>query len=105
MSEITFVPGHATGFATVQPHGADAERINKPNGRVVREILEHLPQRDNIRLVSTQASVPDGDDLESAATVVVGGAGLGSMENFGQVRQLAVTLAGQVAAAAAWSPV
>ena len=98
MSEITYAPGHGTGFATVQPHGASAEKDTNRKGRVVREALANIPEAKGIRLVSNRPAPLTADDLESARTVVVGGAGLGSMENFGQVRQLAAAMTGQVAA-------
>lgn len=98
MSRITFVPGHGTGFATVQPHGASAAKNAHRQGRVIRDALEEIGSADSIRLIATRPAPADGDDLESADTVVVGGAGLGSTEHFGQVRQLATALAGQVGA-------
>ena len=98
MSEITFAPGWGTGFATVQPHGTTDKIDPSRKGRISREIIESVPANDKIRLLSTQVPLPTENDLESANTVVVGGAGVGSMENFGQVRQLATALAGQVGA-------
>ena len=100
MSEITFAPGYGMGFATVQPHahGAAIEKEATGSGQVVHETVENLPEQKTIRLLSSQWSPPAGADLESADTVVVGGAGLGSMENFGLVRQLAAALSGQVGA-------
>lgn len=98
MSEITFAPDWGTGFATVQPHGAEGRKDPSKKGHVTREVIETIPANDKIRLLATQPSLPALDDLESAKTVVVGGAGLGSMENFGLVRQLARALAGQVGA-------
>lgn len=97
MSEISFAPGHPTGFATVQPHGAPEKTESRPAGRVVLHDVADLPEVNALRRVSTTPSPTTGDDLGNARTVVVGGAGMGSMENFGQVRQLASTLAGQVA--------
>ena len=98
MSEITYASSYGTGFATVQPHGATGEKDTNRKGRVDRMVLADIPEAKGIRLVSAKPAPLTGDDLESARTVVVGGAGLGSMENFGQVRQLAAAMAGQVAA-------
>lgn len=98
MSEIAFTAGNGTGFATVQPHGAGSEKNTNRKGRVHRLPLADIPETQGIRLVSTQPAPPDDSNLDSARTVVVGGAGLGSMENFGLVRQLAAALAAQVAA-------
>jgi electron transfer flavoprotein alpha subunit/transcriptional regulator with XRE-family HTH domain len=98
MSEITFAANHETGFATVQPHGDAGAKDEKRNGQVVRRPIHEIPKQEAIRLVSRGPAPASDEDLETAKTVVVGGAGLGSMENFGKVRQLAATLAGQVAA-------
>ena len=98
ISQITFVPGHGTGFTTVQPHGASGQKDAHRQGRVLRQTLEDLSLSEAIRLISSRKAPSDSDDLESADTVVVGGAGLGSMTHFGQVRQLATALAGQVGA-------
>jgi electron transfer flavoprotein alpha subunit len=98
MSEITYAPGHGTGFATVHPHGAAVAEEPNRKGRVEHIHLADIPETKGIRLVSSKPAQLTGEELENARTVVVGGAGLGSMENFGQVRQLAVALAGQVAA-------
>jgi len=98
MAEITYAPGHGTGFATVQPHGATGEKDPRNSGRVERVALADVPEAKGIRLISNRPLPITADDIENARTVVVGGAGLGSMENFGQVRQLAASVAGQVAA-------
>ncbi len=98
MAEITYAPGHGTGYATVQPHGAAGEKDPTHSGRVERVAMADVPEEKGIRLVSRRPVTITADDIENARTVVVGGAGLGSMENFGQVRQLAAAVAGQVAA-------
>ena len=98
MAEITYAPGHGTGFATVQPHGATGKKDTTRQGRVERAPLADIPESKGIRLVSSRPAPLSDNDIENARTVVVGGAGLGSMENFGQVRQLAAAVAGQVAA-------
>ena len=98
MAEITYAPGHGTGFATVQPHGATGKKDTTRQGRVERAALADIPESKGIRLVSSRPAPLSDNDIENARTVVVGGAGLGSMENFGQVRQLAAAVAGQIAA-------
>ena len=98
MAEITYVQGHGTGFATVQPDGAMGEKDTTRKGRVEHIPLLNVPEPKGIRLVSSKTADTSADGLENARTVVVGGAGLGSMENFGLVRQLATAMAAQVAA-------
>ena len=98
MAEITYAPGHGTGFATVQPHGASGEMDTTHRGRVERVVLTKISEKKGLRLISSRPAPLAGNNIENARSVVVGGAGLGSMENFGQVRQLAAAVAGQVAA-------
>ena len=98
MAEITYVKGHGTGFATVQPEGVTGKKDSSRKGRTERIPLADIPEPKRIRLVSLKTADTSADKLENARTVVVGGAGLGSMENFGLVRQLATAVAGQVAA-------
>jgi electron transfer flavoprotein alpha subunit len=98
MSEITYAPGHGTGYATVHPHGAPGKKDTPRKGSIEHIHLADIPEASGIRRVSIEPAPTTGEDLENARTVVVGGAGLGTMENFGQVRQLAAAIAGQVAA-------
>ena len=98
MAEITFVPGRGTGFATVAPHRPAGAKDPQRQGRVARMPLADIGEPQGLRLISSTPVQSTDDTLENARVVVVGGAGLGSMENFSQVRQLAAALAGQVAA-------
>jgi electron transfer flavoprotein alpha subunit len=98
MAEITYAEGHGTGFATVQPDGVTGEKDTTRKGQIEHVALADIPEPKGIRLVSSKTAARPEDALENARTVVVGGAGLGSMQNFGLVRQLAAALAGQVAA-------
>jgi electron transfer flavoprotein alpha subunit len=98
MAEIAFADSNGIGFATVQPEGIAGEKDIRRRGRIEHVTLADIPEPKGIRLVSSKTAATPADALENARTVVVGGAGLGSMENFGLVRQLAAALAGQVAA-------
>jgi electron transfer flavoprotein alpha subunit len=98
MAEITYVEGHATGFATVQPDSNAGEKDPTRKGHTKHIALTDINEPKGIRLVSSKPADVSADALENARTVVVGGAGLGSMENFGLVRELAVAMIGQVAA-------
>ncbi len=101
MAEIGYVPGHGTGFATVHPvgtAGTAGEKDEGKKGRIESIPVADLPTGNGIQMVSSKPVSTKDSDLENARTVVVGGAGLGSMEKFGQVRQLAAVLAGEVAA-------
>ena len=98
MAEITFTPGQGTGFATVAPHHFAGAKDPRRQGRVNRMPLKDMVEPTGMRLISSTPVQTSGETLDDARVVVVGGAGLGSMENFSQVRQLAAALAGQVAA-------
>lgn len=98
MSEITFASGHDTGYVTVQPHGGSAKKDDDRRGRILHLQANDVAEDKRVRLISCQPVSRTGKDLEHARTVVVGGAGLGTMENFGQVRELAAAMAGQIAA-------
>ncbi|GAB6905232.1 Electron transfer flavoprotein FAD-binding domain protein [Desulfosarcina cetonica] len=98
MAEITYAAGHGTGFATVQPHGATGTYDRTRSGRTTRIGVDCPPPAEGIRRISSQRAPVSAEDLENARTVVVGGAGLGTIENFSAVRQLAAALTGQLAA-------
>jgi electron transfer flavoprotein alpha subunit/transcriptional regulator with XRE-family HTH domain len=98
MAEITFTPGRGTGFATVAPHGPAGTKDAQRQGQVKRMPLTQIHEPQGLRLISSTPAPAAADTLENARVVVVGGAGLGSMENFSQVRRLAAALGGQVAA-------
>ncbi len=98
MAEITYATDRRTGFATVQPQGAPAPSGIRTDGSVETLVIPDVVVDPRIRLLDSRPARPADDDLENAACVVVGGAGLGSMDNFGQIRELAAALTGQVAA-------
>ncbi|MDL2270051.1 FAD-binding protein, partial [Desulfosarcina sp. OttesenSCG-928-G17] len=85
-------------FATVFPHGMPVEKKYAKAGETTRITISDSPVDPRIRLVSSHLVPVSDEDLESAKTVVVGGAGLGTSANFAKVRELAAALSGQVAA-------
>ncbi len=102
MAEITYADGQGTGFATVHPQiqadrpAEDDEReVRGPVERISVEADSHVPRP---RLLSCSPEPAENRRLEEAETVVVGGAGLGNMEGFGLVRELAAAVGGEVAA-------
>ena len=98
ISEITYARKDVTGIATVQPAGATGEKDSTRKGQVRHMPLTDIRKPKGIRLIASKPMELSTDALENARTVVVGGAGLGSIENFGMVRQLAAVLNGQVGA-------
>ncbi len=98
MADIAFCDDAHTGFATVQPHIAQAQQEPGSPGRI-----EHIPctavdLSRGPQLLSSEPDTAADRKMEQADVVVVGGAGLGSTEGFGWVRQLAAALGGEVGA-------
>jgi len=106
MAEITYVDGHGTGFATVHPqiktpqiqeHGDAALEEDMATGEVERIPVKTDSDVSRPRLLSRSPEPAEHRKLEEAEIVVVGGAGLGNMEGFGLVRELAAAVGGEVA--------
>ena len=99
MAELTFSDNHKTGFATVQPRIHRAEKASGAPGIVERTQVQ-CPQiaDDGIKYLSSELEPAEHRKLEEAQVVVVGGAGLGSMDDFGLVRELAATMGGELGA-------
>ncbi|MBU0735497.1 MAG: FAD-binding protein [Proteobacteria bacterium] len=98
MAEISFSEGCVTGFATVQPHVHSPVDVPGEPGTIERIQVERVHQTSGLRLLACSPEPAERRMLEEAKTVVVGGAGLGNMEGFGLVRQLAAAVGGEVAA-------
>jgi electron transfer flavoprotein alpha subunit len=98
VSRITFAEGWGTGFATVQPHCCQARPIEKPANDIRRQTVDQLPEMPALRMLDSRPAPESRQKLENAATVVVGGAGLGSAQAFRNVRELAAVLGGEVGA-------
>ena len=98
LADITFSDDRRTGFATVQPHIAPAERARGTPGHVERISMPAVDLSKGPQLISSRPEPAADRKLEQADVVVVGGAGLGNVEGFGWVRQLASALGGEVGA-------
>jgi electron transfer flavoprotein alpha subunit len=98
MAEITFSDPKVTGFATVQPHVCPPVNVPGEPGVVERIEVEAAHDKSGLTLLSCSPEPTERLRLETAKTVVVGGAGMGSMEGFGLVRELAAALGGEVGA-------
>jgi electron transfer flavoprotein alpha subunit len=98
MAEICFFGDRPTGFATVQPHACQATKISGGSGSVEKLVINDLVAPDNPRLIERVPDQAGQQKLEEADIVVVGGAGLGSSEAFGQVRALSQALGGELGA-------
>jgi electron transfer flavoprotein alpha subunit/transcriptional regulator with XRE-family HTH domain len=98
MAEIIFADGQETGFATVQPQVHRAMEVRGEPGVVERIAVETPDMANGLKLLSSELESAEHRKLEDAEVVVVGGAGLGSMDDFGLVRELAVAMGGEVGA-------
>jgi len=98
MAEITFTDTHKTGFATVQPHVHPTVEVRGDPGVVERINVECPNTADRLKLLSSEIEPAEHRKLEEANIVVVGGAGLGSMDAFAMVRELATAMGGEVGA-------
>jgi electron transfer flavoprotein alpha subunit/transcriptional regulator with XRE-family HTH domain len=98
IAEIAFTEGYQTGFATVQPHVKSAVEVRGEPGVVERIQVQDPDLGNGLKLLSSEVESAEHRKLEEAEVVVVGGAGLGSMDEFGLVRELAAAMGGEVGA-------
>ncbi len=98
MAEITFSDGTVTGLATVQPHAFHAVKVSdKPC--VIKRIQVDCPDtHKGLKLLSSSTEPEEHNKLEEANVVIVGGAGVGNIDGFVLVRELAAALGGEVGA-------
>ena len=98
MAQITFSEGQTTGLATVQSTIAKAVERQGDPGEKVTIAVDSLTVPPGVQLLKRQPVGREKKGLEESEIVVVGGAGIGSAEGFGRIRDLAVTLGGDVGA-------
>ncbi|MFH1488035.1 MAG: FAD-binding protein, partial [Pseudomonadota bacterium] len=98
MADIAFTENMETRFVTVLPHAFHAVESTGDPGVIEHIPMDRLDAPAGIRFISGSTEVEDRQKLEEAETVIVGGAGLGSIDAFGLVRELAAVLGGEVGA-------
>jgi electron transfer flavoprotein alpha subunit len=99
LADIALAEGWSTAFVTVPAHGEDPSPAREAEHGVIETlVLEHVPAPEGLRLVKRAMEPVEARRLEDARTVVVGGAGMGDMQGFAMVRELAAALGGEVAA-------
>jgi electron transfer flavoprotein alpha subunit len=99
MADIALADGWPTGLVTVQPHGIRLPSPGPIDGRrVERIVLDQVRLSKGAKMVGRVLEAAGKRRMEDADVVVVGGAGLGDMRTFGQVRELAAALGGEVGA-------
>ena len=98
MSELSYTDSSLTGFATLPPHAFQAVEERGTPG-TVENLQDHSKQvSDRLKLVSTEPLPEEHRKLEDAEVVVVGGAGLGTAQQFGTLRNLSAALGGELGA-------
>jgi electron transfer flavoprotein alpha subunit len=98
LAEIGFVEGVETGFVTVVPHGAEVGSVSGSPGTIERVHVPRPQVARGLRRISRLVETKPAGSLENSEIVVVGGAGLGSLERFACIGQLAAALGGAVGA-------
>ncbi|MBW1696600.1 MAG: FAD-binding protein [Deltaproteobacteria bacterium] len=99
LAEISYVKKFTTGFATVQPH---AYKTGGGNGEEKAEVqrvpIKSIKTPQGLTLLSRTVEAEEHRKLETADLIVVGGAGLGTADNFGMIRDLAACMGAEVGA-------
>ncbi len=98
MGRITFLDPSRTGFLTVQPYAAKATRVNGRPGLIERISVDVPDTYKGLKLLSSSPAHIEAQRLENAQTIVVGGAGMGTIENFALVRELAAAMGAELGA-------
>jgi electron transfer flavoprotein alpha subunit len=98
IGQITFLDHSRTGFLTVQPHVARATGVDDRPGLVERFSVDVPGTHEGFRLLSSCTGHIEAQRLENAHTVVVGGAGMGSIGNFALVRDLSASIGAELGA-------
>ncbi|MBW1989946.1 MAG: FAD-binding protein [Deltaproteobacteria bacterium] len=97
LARITWSDAGTCGFATVAPGAAVVQEAPGDPG-AARELSLALSLPGEVEVESRRAAPAEAGDLSEAEVVVAGGAGMGSVEGFGKVRELAAALGGRVGA-------
>jgi len=99
LADITLAEGWETAFITVQPQGAEIPEKNPSEaGRIDNIVLDEIQVPQGLQLLRRGIETEEGQRLEDARIVIVGGAGVGDARGFGLVRELAGAMGGQVGA-------
>ena len=85
-----------TKLVTLAPHSTEAAHASIPGGGLVSEFVPVLDRSAVITMVQDRVTVSEGITLATAPVVVSGGRGVGSVEGFGIIEELADLLGGAV---------
>ncbi len=98
MAELAYTDCAVTGFATLQPHAFQAVKQRGSPGTVESLQATTKPASSPLKLVSSEPLPEEHRKLEDAEVIVVGGAGMGSAQQFGTLRNLSAALGGELGA-------
>jgi len=98
MCHITFLDPSRTGFLTMQPYAARATRVNGQPGEIERLSVDVPEKHRGLKLLSSSPGHMEAQRLENAHTIVVGGAGMGDIDNFALVRELSAAMGAELGA-------
>jgi electron transfer flavoprotein alpha subunit/transcriptional regulator with XRE-family HTH domain len=98
MAELSYTDRSLTGFATLPAHAFQATKEPGSPGTVEPVQTDAKPTATQLKLVSTEPLPEEHRKLEDAEVVVVGGAGLGTAQQFGTLRNLSAALGGELGA-------
>ena len=85
-----------TKLVTLAPHSTEAAHAAVPGDGLVSEFVVALDESALVTLVQDRVTVSEGITLATAPVVVSGGRGVGSVEGFGIIEELADLLGGAV---------
>jgi len=97
-TRITFSYPDRTGLATIQHRRFSAKEVSGDPGQVERLAIGDAQDFTGPRLLSRDHEPVEHQRLEQAEVVAVGGAGLGDMEGFSQLRDFAAAVGAEVGA-------
>jgi transcriptional regulator with XRE-family HTH domain len=98
MADISFTDKARTGFVTLQPFAFQATQVHGDPGVIDRVQADGIEAHAGLTWLSSSSELSEKRQLENAKVVVVGGAGLGDIDCFGLVRDLAAATGGEVGA-------
>ena len=98
MADITLADGWPTALVTVRPQGTNLQVDVTAQGHIETIQPPKITVPEQMIPIKRSLESPEGRRLEDADIVVAGGAGLGDLRGFGQVRELAAALGGEVGA-------
>ncbi|MFC1840644.1 FAD-binding protein [Thermodesulfobacteriota bacterium] len=98
MARLTYTFPGDTGFATVQANAFSPSDQKGNPGRIEKISVEGVQVPGELNSISLGVEKSEHRKLEDADTVVVGGAGVGSLEGFTMVRNLSAAVGGEVGA-------